>query len=140
MFYVLVDGLSAEDPIIRMRASDAMEKISLEHPEYLLPYKKELMKLAANSEQKEVRWHMAQILPRLDLSQKERIAVINTLLMYLSDDSSIVKTFVMQAFADIAKSDSELRPALLVHISELTTTGTPAMKARGKKLLVELKG
>ena len=51
LFYVLVDGLTVEDPVIKMRASDAMEKISLEHPGYLLPYKKKLMKLAAISEQ-----------------------------------------------------------------------------------------
>jgi hypothetical protein len=140
LFHVLIEGLSVENPIIRMRASDAIEKVSLEHPEYLLPYKKHIMELAANSEQKEVRWHMAQILPRLNLNHKEKIAVVNTLLTYLSSNSSIVNTFVMQAFADIAKTDEKLRQSLLVHVSELTNIGTPAMKARGRKLLAEFEG
>jgi hypothetical protein len=140
LFLVLIEGLSMENPIIRMRAADAMEKASLEHPEFLLPYKKQLMKLAANSEQKEVRWHMAQMLPRLNLNHKENLAVVNTLLSYLSGNSSIVNTFVMQAFADIAKADEQLRPSLLAHIHELTVTGTAAMKARGRKLLAKFKG
>jgi len=139
LFHVLIEGLNIENPIIKMRASDAMEKASIEHPEYLLPFKKQLMEVANNSEQKEVRWHMAQILPRLNLNHKENIAVIDILLTYLSGNSSIVNTFVMQAFANIAKTDEKLRPSLLAHISELTTEGTPAMKARGKKLLAELK-
>ena len=59
-FYVLIEGLSVENPIIRMCASDAMEKVSLEHLEYLMPHRQQLFELAAISNQKEVRWHMAQ--------------------------------------------------------------------------------
>jgi len=140
LFHVLIEGLNVENPIIKMRASDAIEKASLEHPEYLLPYKKQLIELTSISEQKEVRWHMAQILPRLNLNHKENVAVVKILLTYLSGNSSIVNTFVMQAFADIAKTDEELRPSVLVHIGELAATGTPAMKARGRKLLAEFKG
>jgi len=140
LFQVLIDGLTLENAVVRMRASDALEKASLKQPEYLLPYKQQIIELAAKSEQKEVRWHMAQILPRLNLNHEENKYVVNTLLGYLAGNSSIVSTFVMQAFADIAKTDEELRTALLVHITELTVIGTPAMKARGKKLLAEFKG
>ena len=115
LFQALIDGLNIENPIVRMRASDAMEKASLEHPEYLIPHKQQLFELAATSKQKEVRWHMAQILPRLNLSHDENIQAVNIFLVYLTGNSSIVNTFVMQAFADIAKTDEELRPALLVH-------------------------
>ena len=116
LFHVLIDGLRIDNPIIKMHASDAMEKVTLEHPEYLLPYKRQLMELAANSEQNEVRWHMAQMLPRLKLNHKETISFVNILLAYLSGNSSIVNTFVMQAFSDIAKYDEALRPLLLSHI------------------------
>ncbi len=136
----LITGLSATDAIVRMRASDAIEKISLVHPEYLWPYKDFLIQQAAISDQKEVRWHLAQVLPRLNLSQKERQQVVDILLSYFSDSSSIVKTFAMQAFADIARQSPNLRPSILVHLQELTTSGTPAMKARGRKLLAEMEG
>jgi len=139
LFGVLVTGLSADDAILRMRVADAMEKISLKHPEYLWPHHEFLIEQAARSGQKEVRWHLAQILPRLKLSAKEKLRVVDILLAYFADSSSIVKTFAMQALADIARQAPKLRPSILVHLQELTAIGTPAMKARGRKLLAEMK-
>lgn len=55
LFDVLAGGLSADDAIVRMRAADAMEKISAIHPEYLHPHKKFLIALPAESHEKEVR-------------------------------------------------------------------------------------
>jgi hypothetical protein len=138
LFSVLVDGLDADDPIVRMRAADAMEKITALHPEYLAPCKKLLIALAAISREKEVRWHLAQMLPRVKLNRPERQHVVGILMEYFDDSSSIVKTHAMQALADIARQAPELRPSALAHLRELTLIGTPAMKARGRKLCAEL--
>jgi len=140
LFSELITGLAVPNVIVRMRASDAIEKISLMHPEYLWPFKSFLIEQAAISDQKEVRWHLAQILPRLKLNQEERQQVVDILLSYFSDGSSIVKTFAMQALADIAKQSPNYRPSVLARLRELTVVGTPAMKARGRKLLAELDG
>lgn len=134
LFAILIDGLSAADAMVRMRAADAMEKVSLAHPEYLWPHKEVLIELARQSMQKEVRWHLAQVLPRLRLSDQERPQVVALLLSYFSDSSSIVKTFAMQALADIASQSPALGPSILRHLRELAVIGTPAMKARARKL------
>jgi hypothetical protein len=91
--------LADADVIVRMRASDAIEKISLVLLEYLWTFKGFLIEQAATSNQKEVRWHLAQILPKLklNLNQEERQRVVDILLSYFSDGSSIVITFAMQA-------------------------------------------
>lgn len=138
LFSILVEGLSAGDDIVRMRAADAMEKVSLIHPEYLRPYKKLLIGLAAKSGQKEIRWHLAQMLPRLKLGKSDTQQVIGILTAYFSDNSSIVKTLAMQALAEIAFLTPELRPSILTHLRELTLIGTPAMKARGRKLCAQM--
>jgi hypothetical protein len=39
----------------------------------------------------------------------------------------------MQALADIAEKDTELRAPIIEKLVELTKTGSPAMKSRGKK-------
>ncbi|MEK7323777.1 MAG: hypothetical protein AAB217_00810, partial [Chloroflexota bacterium] len=57
LFGGLFEGMLDDNPLIRMRAADAVEKITLEHPEYLRPYKKKLIKQVAQIEQQEVRWH-----------------------------------------------------------------------------------
>lgn len=50
-----------------------------------------------------------------------------------------VKTNAMQALYDLAERHEALRSVVLLHIKELVDIGTPAMKARGKKLLARLK-
>ena len=101
--------------------------------------KRRLIELAGKAEQQEVRWHLAQLLSRLELSAAERRRVVEILAKYLTDTSKIVKTFSMQTLADIAAQDSELRGSIIEQLERLTRTGSPAMKSRGRKLLARLK-
>lgn len=138
LFHVVFSGLLSEDPLLRMRSADAVEKITARHPEYLRPHKALLIDRIARLDQKEVRWHAAQMLSRVEWNETERQRVVDVLMEYLNDRSSIVKTFAMQALADLARQAPELRSTVMVHLQELTITGTPAMKARGRKLLAGL--
>ncbi len=138
LFDALFSGMLTDDPVIRMRSADAAEKVTAIHPEYLEPYKKALLKSLAKVEQAEVRWHVVPMLARLPLSKSEQTDVINVLTGYMNDRSSIVKTFAMQALYDLAERYEAWRPIALLHIKELVAIGTPAMKARGKKLLSKL--
>lgn len=138
LFDALFSGMFMDDPLIRMRSADAAEKVTAIHPEYLASYKKALLTSLAKVEQPEVRWHVAPMLARLPLSKSEQAAVIDALTGYLNDRSSIVKTFAMQALYDLAERYKALRPIALAHIQERVAIGTPAMKARGRKLLAKL--
>ncbi|HTX78364.1 MAG TPA: hypothetical protein VMC62_01780 [Longilinea sp.] len=139
LFDELVLGMLHAEPVVRMRAADAVEKVTRLHPEWLQAYKTLLIEKIALLEQPEVRWHVCQLLPRLELTATECQMVMDILDGYLSDKSSIVKTFTMQALADFAIKDVELRSAIIQKLETLTTNGTPAMKSRGKKLLKTLK-
>lgn len=138
LFEVVFNGMLSDDPIIRMRSADALEKITARHPEYLQPYKKKLIQQVARIDQQEVRWHVAQMFPRLELSEEEQAVVVEILLDYLNDESKIVKTFSMQALADFAERDASLRFKVIQLLEELTRTGSPAMRSRGRKLLEKL--
>ncbi len=149
LFPELIAGLWSEDPLVRMRAADAAEKVTRKHRELLQPYKKELLGLMAEAEQQELRWHLAVMVPRLLLNAKERQGAISSLNRYRQDRSSIVKTFALQGLADLAEAEPSLgsgrfrhypslRPSVLEILREATRNGTPAMKARGRKLLIQL--
>lgn len=138
LFKDVINAVLIDSPPIRMRATDAIEKITRVHPEWLKPYKKRILNDFANINQKEVRWHIAQLLPRLNLTKKEREKAYNLMLSYLKDKSSIVKTFSMQALTDIALQDGSYVDEVQKLIAHLIAEGTPAMKSRGKKLLVTL--
>jgi len=132
-------GLTGDDAVIRMRAADAVEKITAQRPELLKPHKRKLLEIAGGTDQQEVRWHAALMIPRLELNARERLVAVDILFDYLRDRSSIVKTFAMQGLADLAVKDPLLRRKLLPLLEELTEIGTPAMRARGRKLLQHLK-
>ena len=139
LFESVFNGMLTDDPIVRMRSADAVEKITAMHPEYLQPFKKNLIHQVARINQQEIRWHVAQMLPRLELSPEERDETVKILIGYLDDRSRIVKTFSMQALADLAEKEAGLRFRVILLIERLTETGSPAMKSRGQKLLKKLR-
>jgi hypothetical protein len=138
-FAELIECLWSEDPIVRMRAADAAEKVSVIQPKLLQPHKSELLGLLAEAEQIELRWHLAQMIPRLPLTQSERRRAAETLQLCLEDRSSIVRTFALQALADISRNDAELRPTVTGMLEQSVVRGSAAMKARARRLLKELK-
>ena len=134
----LFDGLSADDPRVRARAADALEKVSVKHAEWLQPHRSRLLNDATRIEQKEVRWHVAQIIGRLKLTPKQRNKAVRILRRYLdTSDSQIVKVSALQALANLAAQDHQLRPGVTRLAREALETGSPSLKARAKKLLRE---
>ena len=140
LFPQLIAGLWFENLLIRMRAADAAEKVTRKYPVLLQPFKKELLGLMAETTQQEMRWHLALMVPRLTLTADERQLAASWLNGYLEDRSSIVKTSALQGLADLANltdDHSTLRSQVIELLREATRSGTPAMKARSRKLLRE---
>ena len=100
--------------------------------------KLKLLELAAHTRQQELRWHLAQMVPRLQLTTSEKNKIIAIFFDYLQDKSKIVVTFAMQALADFAAADSTLRPRVIRMLEAKIETGSPAVKSRGIKLLKKI--
>lgn len=139
LFPKLFIGMSDPDPIVRMRAADAVEKVTVHNPRLLKPLRKKLLALASAIDQQEVRWHSALLFSRVEWSRPERVKIVAILQSYLTDKSSIVRTSAMQALGDIAVVDKKLRTSITKQLTQLTELGTPAMKTRGKRILDALK-
>ena len=94
LFAAVFKGMLNEDPIIRMRSADVIEKVCSLHPEYLKPFKTQLINEVSGIKQKEVRWHVAQMFSYLKIDSKERDRIVDILLSYIeSSKSKIVITF-----------------------------------------------
>jgi hypothetical protein len=130
----LLECLWCDDAVIRMRAVDAAEKIAGQRPELLHPFKAELLGLAGETSQQEVRWHLALIIPHLILTGAERERSVALLKQFLHDRSSIVRTCALQGLAELAKTNLEFESEVVGIIEHASRTGTPAMKARVRKL------
>lgn len=134
--------ISDSDPMVAMRAADAVEKITVYHPEFLATHKKEILEKLIKIKQQEVRWHLAQIIPRLKLSESERKKIWDILIeWYEAEKSKIVRTFALQALFDLAGDSLEWLHKFKLLISRIPA-GTPvSIKARAKKIgaLIEKK-
>jgi hypothetical protein len=139
LFETVLRATLHEDPWVRMRATDVVEKVTALHPYHLQTHKDLILGEIAQIQQPEVRCHVAQTLPRLDLNQEEVQVAIDILKTYLKDDSRIVRTFAMNSLAFFAENDPTLEPWVITLIEELIEDGTPAMQSRGRKLLARLK-
>jgi hypothetical protein len=137
-FPELIGYLWSDDAVVRMRAADAAEKISVQEPGLLAPFKAELLGLLVEAEQQELRWHLALMIPRLALTKKERQCATEGLRRYLEDRSSIVKTFALQGLTELAAVDRSLLPEVRETLEAAECAGTPAMRARARKLLKTL--
>ena len=122
LFENVVKAILSRNPGTRMRASDAVDRITIDHPEWLGPFKKLFLSKIIEIDQKEVKWHVAQRFPRFRLTEKEYEKVFHLMLGYLDDKSQIVKTFAMQALTDIAKQDT----------SYITKSAGNSKKSNGK--------
>ena len=140
LFEEVFEGMLNEDPRVRMRSADALEKVSSRHPEYLQPFKSRLIKEVARVKQQEVRWHVAQMFSYLNVNAAERDEIVDILLSYFDiDKSKIVKVCSIQTLADLAGKDEEIRPTVLNKLQEIMRTGSPALVSRAKKLIDRLK-
>lgn len=134
----LVECLWDEDPGVANRAAAALERLSFALPSALDAWKAPLLGLLAEATQNKLRWNLALIVPRLKLSVPECRRAAAILQSYLDDSSSIVKTLALQGLADLTRQDPSLLPQALDLLRIHSRSGTPAMRARGRKLLLQL--
>jgi len=135
----LVRCLESGDPVVRSRAVDALEKLTAKQPDLLKPFTEVLLREAAGRAQQEVRWHMAQMLPRLPLTRRQIPDVFSLLRSYLRDRSIIVQVCALQAMFELSLKDPSLRGPVRELVEASCRTGAPALRARGRKLLSLLK-
>ncbi len=121
----------------KMCASDALEKISSKNPCLLNEYIQEIIEIAKADSQKEVRWHIAQISPRLDLSENQAKILIEIMQTYFNDKSRIVITYAMNAIWEISqKHKLDESSKIIIKMAE---NGPPSVKARARILLSNTK-
>ncbi len=132
-------GLYDPDPVLRARAADVIEKATRKRPELLSGHKRELVSMLVNEKQQEVCWHIAQMIPRLKYTPEEEKVVLDALHNYLSHKSKIVRVSALEALTDLAQNNKSILKEVTKTIRFHVQTGSPAVQARGRKLLKRLK-
>lgn len=131
-----VEFMMSDEKIIAMRAADCVEKFSRIHPELCQPYTQKFMNLLEATSQQEVQWHLALILPQLDLSSADiQRALPVWEENFYHHSSSIVRTASLQAIRDVAKRNTDAAKLFETMLPYAIEHGTPAMQARARHFI-----
>jgi HEAT repeat protein len=131
----LVEALLDPNEIVRLRAADALGKASSERPEVLAPHAAALLGPIADLEQHEVRWHIAQMLPRLALGGARLRRAVKVLAATLESESRIARVLAMDALVQLGDRDRRLRGMAGRAVARALGEGSPAEQARARKLV-----
>jgi HEAT repeat protein len=130
--------LRSDDPVVRMRAGDALEKVCREHPEWFSARFGDVRSMGA-IDQPSVQWHTAQILTHLDLNPAQRQWGLRWLWRTLErTDDWIVISETLTALAGFASTSPALKPRLAAALRKHSTDRRPAVARRAAKLQDQL--
>lgn len=125
-----------EDRLVVMRAADTIEKIAKHNPQYLTKHKEEIIELCNVAKDNELKWHLALLIARLHLDNKEFGNAWNTLSNWAKDmtNSRIVRVNSIQSLFEMMKQKGELEKDFSLILSELEKENIPSVNARIRKL------
>jgi hypothetical protein len=129
-------GLTNADRKVVMRTADAIEKISIRSPDLLKKLKTQLLYFCETARNIELKWHLALIISRLRLTEKELGHIWQTLTKWATDkkESKIVRVNSIQGLSNLLKQKPELMQDFNLMVIEIEKDRIPSINARIKKL------
>ena len=135
----LYDCMFDDDPWVRMRAADSIEKVCREHPDWLLPYIDRFERELASNKQSSIQWHLAQIYKQVKLTPEQKHFAINWLkgLISTKDVDWIVSANAMATLADFTRDGSFPKRELIALLHVQKGHKSNAVIKRADKFLAE---
>jgi len=126
--------LYSEDRLTVMRTADAIEKITKYHPAFLDPHKSRLITLLGTASGKELKWHLAILTSRLDLTKNELLLVWDRMAGWARDksESKIVRVNSLQALFELSRNNNALMKDFENILRDLKKENIPSINARIK--------
>lgn len=139
-FDALFQYLHDNERLVVMRAADAIEKVTLVHPEYLNPHKSDIIKLCSSANDIEFKWHLALLLSRLSLSAQEQKMVFKILKEWASnsEESKIVRVNAIQSLYELTKQNNSFKADFLLITDTVQEENIASINARIRKLRLQM--
>lgn len=131
----LLESLASPHKSTAERAARTLKKISEADRAILYPLRKQLLKAAFAAQDLRVQWNLSIVIGRLPLTGRDRAIAIELMYERLTDKSGLNRALAMQALVDLSETDPALRTRILPIVRQALEHGTPAMKARARRLL-----
>jgi HEAT repeat protein len=134
----LFDGLKSEDPVIRGRTADALEKVARKEPELFIDQVQELIDLTRTETVPMVKMHLAMLFGHLVPCDQNIGEIIDILLYLLKDDSAFTKSWTITSLTIIGRKYPSNRDLVYESIFPLRADESIAIRTRVSKALETL--
>lgn len=121
---------------LALRAVDAVEKLTVKRREYLQPHKSQLLLALKSADHKELKWHIAQLVPRLDLDRKEFEDVWHALTHWTRNkkESKIVRVNSLQGLFELLRRNPEFKNDFDKTLASIEHEMIPSIQARIRRI------
>ena len=131
-FDELFQQLFHSDRKVVMRSAEAIEKITRKNPGLLKLHKASILKLIETAKHIELKWHLALIASRLEMTNKEFGTVWQILTDWANNkkESKIVRVNSMQGLFNLLQTKQECKQDFNLTISQIEKENIPSINAR----------
>lgn len=135
-FDKLFKALDNTDRKVVMRAADAIEKITVKNPGYLQQHREKILALCEEAKHIELKWHLALLVSRLELTKNEVGWIWQILTNWTTDkkESKIVRVNSLQGLYNISINHKELIQDFKLILRKVERENIPSINARLRKL------
>lgn len=137
LFEELFQCYFSDDPVVRLRVSNAMKRIAQAKGEWLVPYINRFLTEVAAIDQASAQWTLAQLFKTLEkyLSPEQRQQAIEVMQHNLAHHNDwIVLNTCMDTLGEWAKKEDALKAWLLPHLERLAEDERKSVAGRAKKI------
>jgi hypothetical protein len=129
------------DAVVRLRTSNAIKRISREHPEWLVPYIDRFIAEISTIDQASAQWTLAELFETLTsfMSETQQNNAKNILKRNLENSTDwIVLNNTMETLSVWAMTDAALMTWLLPHLERLSHDNRKSVAGRARKIRAKL--
>ena len=140
-FAELFNCYGSENPIVRLRTSNAMKRVEAENHALLVPYIDRFITEIGALDQASAQWTLAQLFLRLadDMSPSQRAGALKIMKRNLANHEDwIVLNTTMETLSIWASETVSLKKWLLPHLQRLSADSRKLVAAKAKKHLKAL--
>jgi hypothetical protein len=121
---------------VRMKTIDIIEKITVKNNKYLKKHKGEIIEFCTSDENIEFKWHLAQLLPRLEYGKDEINNIWEILKQWALNkrESKIVRVNSLESLYTIKEKMEIFEVEFVEFLKELKKENIASINARIKKL------
>lgn len=139
---LLFQCYDSDDPVVRLRVSNAIKRVCKVHPEWVAPYLDRLITQTSTINQASTKWTLSTLFVLLDsyMSSEQRDAAISIMKSNLLYDDWIVQNTTADSLFYFSSTSPELAQWLVPQLKILQSGKHKSVSRRVTKILSSLEG